>query len=187
MENKYQVYRDIRFKRTYRTIGKMSAWRIVLGVILIIFVLLLSLTLLVMGVRVSDIFGSAEEGRACRVEYQIRFTAVDEAYAEAIAQGNMPYDADTKTGMGSVTAAVQVTPSVTVTSVDSATNQKKLVEVLGKVDIVVTVMVDAMYEEGVGYTVNGRALRIGNAYTLRFPNYVGNGICVRLDEVGATE
>jgi VCBS repeat-containing protein len=121
------------------------------------------------------------------VEYQIRFTAVDEAYAEAIAQGNMPYDADTKTGMGSVTAAVQVTPSVTVTSVDSATNQKKLVEVLGKVDIVVTVMVDAMYEEGVGYTVNGRALRIGNAYTLRFPNYVGNGICVRLDEVGATE
>ena len=42
MDNKYSVYRDIRFKRTYRTLGKMSWWRVVLGVVLIIFVLFLS-------------------------------------------------------------------------------------------------------------------------------------------------
>ena len=155
--------------------------------LLVIFVVLLAVVLLALGVRVSDIFGTSEQGRACRVEYQMRFCSVDEVFAAAIAQGDSPYDADTKTGMGAVSAAVQVTPSVKVTAVDSETDQKKLIEVPGKVDIVVTVIVDAIYEQGVGYTVNGRALRIGNAYTLRFPNYVGNGVCVRLNEVGATE
>lgn len=42
MDNRFSVYRDIRYKRTYRTIGKMSWWRIVLGIILIVFVVLLS-------------------------------------------------------------------------------------------------------------------------------------------------
>ncbi len=42
MDNKYSIYRDIRYQRTYRTLGKMSWWRIVLGIILSIYVLLLS-------------------------------------------------------------------------------------------------------------------------------------------------
>lgn len=42
MDNKYSVYRQIRFQRTYRTLGKMSWWRVVLGIILIILVLLIS-------------------------------------------------------------------------------------------------------------------------------------------------
>lgn len=42
MDNKYSVYRNIRYNRTYRTLGKMSWWRVVLGAVLIIYVLLLS-------------------------------------------------------------------------------------------------------------------------------------------------
>jgi len=42
MDNKYSVYRKIRFDRTYRTLGKMSWWRIVLGIVLLIVVLLIS-------------------------------------------------------------------------------------------------------------------------------------------------
>ena len=42
MENKYSVYRNIRFSRTYRTLGKMSWWRVVLGAILMVAVLLIS-------------------------------------------------------------------------------------------------------------------------------------------------
>lgn len=42
MDNKYSVYRQIRHDRTYRTLGKMSWWRIVLGIVLIILVLLIS-------------------------------------------------------------------------------------------------------------------------------------------------
>lgn len=42
MDNNINEYRNIRYQRTYRTIGKMSWWRIVLGIVLIVFVLFLS-------------------------------------------------------------------------------------------------------------------------------------------------
>ena len=42
MDNKYGVYRQIRFNRTYRTLGKMSWWRIVLGAVLLASVFLIS-------------------------------------------------------------------------------------------------------------------------------------------------
>jgi len=42
MENKYSVYRNIRFNRTYRTIGKMSWWRVALGIVLLVSVFLIS-------------------------------------------------------------------------------------------------------------------------------------------------
>lgn len=42
MDNRYGEYQKIRHDRTYRTIGKMSLWRVVLGIALLILVLLLS-------------------------------------------------------------------------------------------------------------------------------------------------
>ncbi len=42
MQNKYGVYRKIRYDRTYRPLGKMSWWRVVLGLVLLLFVFLLS-------------------------------------------------------------------------------------------------------------------------------------------------
>ena len=42
MENKYDVYRRIRYQRTYRTLGKMSLWRVLLGVLLLASTLFIS-------------------------------------------------------------------------------------------------------------------------------------------------
>ena len=42
MQNKYGVYRQIRYDRTYRPLGKMTWWRVVLGIALLLFVFLLS-------------------------------------------------------------------------------------------------------------------------------------------------
>ena len=42
VENRYEVYRNIRQQRTYRTLGKMTWWRIVLGLLLLALVFLLS-------------------------------------------------------------------------------------------------------------------------------------------------
>ena len=54
MDDKYSVYRNIRYNRTYRTLGKMSWWRVVLGAVLVVYVLLLS------GL-VSQIFATREQ------------------------------------------------------------------------------------------------------------------------------
>lgn len=42
MDNKYSVYRQIRFNRTYRTLGKMTWWRVALGAVLLASVFLIS-------------------------------------------------------------------------------------------------------------------------------------------------
>ena len=42
MDNRYGTYRQIRAQRTYRTLGKMSWWRIVLGLALLLSVFLIS-------------------------------------------------------------------------------------------------------------------------------------------------
>ena len=42
MESKYSVYRRIRYDRTYRPLGKMSWWRVIIGLALLFFVFLLS-------------------------------------------------------------------------------------------------------------------------------------------------
>ncbi len=153
----------------------------------VIFVVLVIVALLVMGVRVSDVFGADDSGRECRIEYQIRFSAVDEAFAHAITQGNALYDADTKSGMGAV-SAIATTPSKLMLTFSSAEGKAgELVPLPGRVDITVTITADAIYTKGVGYTINSRALRIGDSYTLRFPGYVGNGVCIKLTEVGNTK
>ena len=40
--NKYSVYRQIRYDRTYRTLGRMTWWRVVLGLVLLASVFFLS-------------------------------------------------------------------------------------------------------------------------------------------------
>ena len=42
MDNKRAAYRQIRYDRTYRPLGKMSWWRVILGLTLLVFVFLLS-------------------------------------------------------------------------------------------------------------------------------------------------
>ena len=42
MDNKYEVYRKIRYQRTYRTLGKMSLGRVVLGFLLLFSTLFIS-------------------------------------------------------------------------------------------------------------------------------------------------
>lgn len=39
MESKYSLYRRIRQERTYRTLGKMSWWRVLLGTLLLVSIL----------------------------------------------------------------------------------------------------------------------------------------------------
>jgi len=172
-----------RVKRNLQRANKKKGQYFNLFDVFVIFVVLVMLTLLVLGVRVSDIFGTGEEGRACRMEYQVRFSAVDESFARSIQLGDALYDADTKSHMGVVASEVKTEPAAVVT--DSVKGEAALLE--GKVDVVVTVSVDATYTAGVGYTVAGKTLRVGDVRTLRFPGYVGNGVCVSLRELNVAQ
>ena len=42
MNNRFSIYRQIRAQRTWRPLGKMSRWRVILGITLLVFAVLLS-------------------------------------------------------------------------------------------------------------------------------------------------
>ena len=159
--------------------------------LLIIFVLLVAIVLLAMGIRLPDLFGSRESGKACRVEYTLTFQGVDERFAAAIASGDAVVTADTGVALGSVTGEVLVAPhripALVSDGEGSEASTVVLKEVPGQFDITITVQADAIYTEGVGYTVGGRAIRAGGAHHVRFPNYVGIGVCDALIELAASQ
>ena len=155
--------------------------------LLVIFVVLVAVVLLAFGIRLPDLFGGQEAGRACRLEYTVTFRGVDERFAQAVASGDALSTADTGVTLGSVAGEVALTPHTVPTLVPSATEGEEATVVMkqvpGQVDITVTVVADAIYTQGVGYTINGQAIRVGAAYHVRFPNYVGVGSCDSLREL----
>ena len=158
--------------------------------LLVIFVVLVAVVLLAFGIRLPDLFGGQEAGRACRLEYTVTFRGVDERFAQAVASGDALSTADTGMTLGSVAGEVALTPHTVPTLVPSATEGEEATVVMkqvpGQVDITVTVVADAIYTQGVGYTINGQAIRVGAAYHVRFPNYVGVGSCDSLRELTAS-
>ena len=148
-------------------------------VIVIVFVVLLTV-LLVVGVRVTDVFGG-EEGNKVRLSYTLTVYGVDEAFADAISLGDALYDVDSKVTLGTVKQVPTVVAHKAVALEGGKADAAVMKPVPSKVDITFTVETEAYDTEGVGYTVGGRAIRIGESYTVRFPNYVGNVSCVAIN------
>lgn len=152
--------------------------------ILVIFVIATAIVLLALGVSFGDLFGG-EEGTDCKISYTLTFYNVEEAFIAAIRKGNAPYDADSKTELGVVSADATSVPyelTVAVTTPDAAVVGESK-QVPGRYNVTVTITADAVYTKGIGYTVNGRSIRIGGTYHVRFPAYVGNGVCTSLREI----
>lgn len=51
---------------------------------------------------------------------------------------------------------------------------------MDKYTVTVTLYADAVYENGVGYTVDNSRVAVGRTYELHFPAYAGTGTCVTL-------
>ena len=49
-------------------------------------------------------------------------------------------------------------------------------------DIIITVDVKTVYEEGRGYMLDGKQMAVGVLSYLRFPNFVGSGYCISIEK-----
>ncbi len=159
--------------------------------LLIIFLILLVVALFFLGVRLSDIFGGAEEpvGRDCEITYNLTLYNVDAQFAEVIQAENALYDATTGVLLGEVVGQVIQTPHKELAANSGLMGSEfDYNEVPGRVDLTVSIKASAAtYTEGRGYAVSGRAIRVGATYALRFPGYTGEGVCVTLREPGTAE
>ena len=157
---------------------------------IIITLILLVVVLLAVGVRMSDIFGT-DAGRPVRLTYSVQLTNVDEAFAQTINYDDTVWNAETGEMIGTVRLAPTIEPYTTVeleevkgTAADGSSTLSYaavLTEHPGRVNVTVSIAVTASYLEGSGYITEEQAIRVGEAYVLRFPGYVGRAVCSSID------
>ena len=163
-------------RRKRGALGKLNLFDAI-----VILLVLVVVVLLAVGVRVSDLFG--DDTQKSTISYTLTLSDVDQAYADAIKQGDEIYDVDSGKLLGKVTAAPTVKPHTEMAVQSSENGAGIAVEtpVPGRVDITLTVRAEADYRQGKGYSVNSRPIRVGATYSVRFPNFLGSARCISFD------
>ena len=151
---------------------------------IVVLLVLVVVVMLGVGVRVSDLFGNGEVGTST-VSYTLTISDVDQAYANAIHQGDTIYDVDTGALLGKVVSMPIVKPhtEIALLSSENGTGIAQETAVPGRVDITVAVRGQVQYQEGKGYFADACAIRVGATYSVRFPNFLGSARCVSFDGV----
>ena len=128
-----------------------------------------------------DIMGRS--GHKVTLEYTLRIENVEGVLIDKIHTRDEVVDASIKTSLGYVNAVENDTP-YTEAYYNSKDDQVSMTEYPDRYDLVVTVTAEAVFTEGVGYTVNGRRVAVGAEFYLMFPDYVGSGYCISMRELG---
>ena len=113
-------------------------------------------------------------------QYAVEIRNVDYKNIDLIQNGDTVLNSVTKNAVGTVTGvdAVQKSSQLYYSQAEDDTYQGVLVESQDKYDITVYITATAQYEAGVGYTVNGSRIAVGEILDLRFPQYADNGYCI---------
>ncbi len=113
------------------------------------------------------------------LQYAVKLTEVDEEYIHMIAEGDNVINSVTKNTLGTV-KSIAVEGSTTLGyDKDDNTGEitGKLIPIAEKYDITVWLSAEALYEKGVGYTVEGARIAVGEALSLNFSDFVWSGYC----------
>ena len=128
-----------------------------------------------------NVMGKAEH--KVTIEYTLRIENVEGILIDKIHTRDEVVDASLKTSLGYVNAVENDTP-YTEAYYNSKEDVVSMTEYPDRYDLVVTVTAEAVFTEGVGYTVNGRRVAVGAEFYLMFPDYVGSGYCISMRELG---
>ena len=96
---------------------------------------------------------------------------------------NEVVDASIKASLGFVSSVENDTPHAE-PYYDYQADLVSMKEYPDRYDLIVTITTNASFTEGVGYTVNGRRVAVGAKLYMMFPEFLGEGYCVSLREIG---
>lgn len=123
-------------------------------------------------------------------KYAVELKEVDDGFINLIKAGDTVINSVTKNSLGTVDRIGTISKSTVLDYVEvekespngmTTTYQGVLTEKPDKYDIIVYITATAEYEEGIGYTVNGSRVAVGEELYFRFPNYESNGYCIAID------
>ena len=148
---------------------------IVLAVLAIIFVVIYVVS---PWSQINNIFNASEVS----LTYTVKLSNVDSELVDLIKQGDEVVDSVSKNSLGRVYIIEDRTTKSTELGYNEVDGEYegKWVEKADKYDITVQIRATADYEEGIGYSVNGVRVAIGEEFQLRFPNFAWTGYCTEL-------
>ena len=126
-------------------------------------------------------FRAEEQG--VTLEYTLRIENVEGAFLDKIRIRDEVIDSSIKVSLGYVNAVENDIP-YTEPYYDSEEDVVSMKEYPNRYDMIITVTADAVFTEGVGYTVNGRRVAVGSQFYLMFPEFLGEGYCISMREIG---
>ncbi len=111
------------------------------------------------------------------IQYTVEFVGITGEFADLIEENDNVVDAVSKFSLGSVTA-VDGSAQYGELRYNELTRSGEYTYYPDRYNLLVTVTVSAEYIEGEGYYVNDRRIAVGEALSLRFPDYVAEGYCI---------
>ena len=126
--------------------------------------------------------------KTVNIEYIVEFRGVDATFRDKINDGDVVIDAVSKNQLGIVNSVASI-DNYKVLDYKTVSEENNNVTYTGelfsypdKYNITVYITTSAEYEEGVGYTVNGRRIAVGEKIEMRFPEFSGEGYCITFAE-----
>jgi hypothetical protein len=123
---------------------------------------------------------------AVEITYYIEIKDVQPEHIDLIKNGDIALDATTKNSLGKITDVTYKTSYVyeySVTDNKAVCNQvNSPAQKDGNVPetVLIKITTQADYKKGVGYTVNGTRIAVGELLNLRLPTYTCSGYCVQM-------
>lgn len=125
----------------------------------------------------SDRSAPADVDSTVSVEYVVEIANIDERFADAVKRGQPVEDAIKRRIIGKVVGAEAKDYEKIVFDYD--TGEEVLAASEGRITLYVTVEADVT-ETDSAFTANGVAIRVGEQYSLIFPDLYGVGFCTSL-------
>lgn len=146
---------------------------------LLIVIALLVVAALVYFFLPSTVIKTITADKSEEIQYSIEILGVDEQFLDNINEDDVVLDSVTKSNIGTVTA-IDYGILHTQLKYDEENQVGVLSPVAGKYNVIVTITATAQFEDGVGYTVNGTRIAVGERINARFPNYVCESYCISI-------
>ena len=123
------------------------------------------------------------------ITYFVEIKDVDIEYIDSIKEGNEIINSVTKNSFGVIREIAKMEKAYVYDYVldENGNMTCVLSEQPKKYNITVKVVADADFESGVGYTVGGTRVAIGEMLDMRLPNYVCSGECTQIYEINTED
>lgn len=124
---------------------------------------------------------SGFERRDVTISYVVELKGLDEDMVANIKVGDNVLNSATEESIGRI-FDVDLSSSYEWKALEG---QSEMVKVLlsGKWDVRLKIDIPCVFEEGVGYIVNGQQVAVGTLVNIKLPSFVGSGYCISITEM----